>query len=162
MKTPLHRTPHSARPGCGCPEGGWGRSGQPYPPPPLRPRRRRRHPLAAAAPHSSRRLRGSLDGRPSERRADPRWAPAPGTRRTGAGRARNLAPPGVPGPLTASPGSSACPPKCPAPAHGRCCRSKSLGTLGDDGSRPQRSQPLPPRTASGLRAASRAFGTACR
>uniref|UniRef100_A0A8C4MX10 Uncharacterized protein n=1 Tax=Equus asinus TaxID=9793 RepID=A0A8C4MX10_EQUAS len=155
MRTQRRRTPRSARPGCGCPEGGWRTSGQPcrLPPPPRR--------LPPPAQHPSRHLPGSLDGTPSRMQACPPAAQGPCAGRTHAGRARDPAPPGSSPPQTACLRGQARPPEPPAPAGGRRCISKSSGTPWGGGSCPQRSRPLPPRITGGLRAAQRAFGSSC-
>ncbi|KAJ1072411.1 hypothetical protein K5549_020884 [Capra hircus] len=151
MKTRGHRTPRSTRPSCGCPEGGWRTNGHPCRLPP--PRRR-----LPSAQHPSRRLQGSLDGRPSRIQACPPAAQGPCAGRTRAGRIRDPAPLGGSLSQKASLHGPACPPELPIPGGGQSCSSKSSGTPWGGSSRPQRSLPLPPRTVGGLRAAQRAFG----
>uniref|UniRef100_A0A452QL26 Uncharacterized protein n=1 Tax=Ursus americanus TaxID=9643 RepID=A0A452QL26_URSAM len=148
-RTPRRRTPRSARPGCGCPEGGWRTSGQPCrPPPPPR--------LPPAAQPPSRCLPGSLDGSPSRMQARLPEARGPGVRRTRAGRARDPTPPGGSPERTASLRGPARRPEPPARLGGRRRGSKSSGTPRGGGSRPQRSRPLPARAPGGPRAAQRA------
>uniref|UniRef100_A0A8C0DTR4 Uncharacterized protein n=1 Tax=Balaenoptera musculus TaxID=9771 RepID=A0A8C0DTR4_BALMU len=143
LRTRRRRTPRSTRPGCGCPEGGWRRNGQPcWLPPP------HRH-LPSPAQHPTRRLQGFLDGRRPRMQACPR---APCAGRMHAGRFRDPAPPGCSLPQKASLRGPALPPEPPIPEGGRSCSSKSSGTPWGCGSRPQRSRSLPPRTTGGLRA----------
>uniref|UniRef100_A0A671EDW2 Uncharacterized protein n=1 Tax=Rhinolophus ferrumequinum TaxID=59479 RepID=A0A671EDW2_RHIFE len=155
MRTRRHRTPHSARPGYGCPEGGRRTSGQPcrLSPPPRR--------LPPPAQHPCRRRPRSLDGRPFRMQAGPPAAQGLCAGRIRASRVRDPAPLGGSPPQTASLRGQARSPEPPVPAGGLHCSSKASGTPWCGGSSPQRSWPLPPPTPGGRRAAQRAFRFSC-